>query len=235
MTGFVLNPIVVRTPPRAVVFRYVAVVRGVADRPVNKFSSKISVPGVAEGLRDYVNEHVVEGDWLIAPPRHRTDIVKIECLNRCIRSRARSAITPDNVISRFVRTDEEIGVVLYAVLEPKIGLAHVSTENGTEVTEFDTRQMLDDSEEVGPARNEGATSVILRKTVQLPDGGVASGLQVTMQYLLHGVTEYTGSSRISLAVCQDWPENLVQQACRGDFDDEGTLESRNKNPATRGS
>jgi len=68
LTSFVLNSIVVGTPPRIVVFRDVTVVRGVADRTINELSSKIRVPSVPGGLCYDVNEHVMESDRMIAPP-----------------------------------------------------------------------------------------------------------------------------------------------------------------------
>jgi len=188
---------VVGAPPRAVVFRDVAVIHGVTDRTVNELSSKISVPGVAESLGDNVNEHVVKGDGVIAPPRHGTRGVKIQFLDRCIRGLARSAVTSDDAFPRFARSREEVGVVLGPILEPVIGLAHGPAEDWTEVTKFDERQVLDDPEEVGPARNKRATDVVLREPVQLPDDDATGGLQVVTQNGLHDAIPYVDSERIS--------------------------------------
>lgn len=131
----------------------VAVVRGVANRTVNELSSKVGVPGVSEGFGDDVNEYVVESDRMIAPPRHRARCIKVECIDRCVRSLTRPAIATDDVIPRFVSLYEEAVVVLNVIFEPEIGLPHGSTKDGTEVAELDTRQVLHDPEEVGPARD----------------------------------------------------------------------------------
>ena len=57
-TSLVLYSVVVRTPPRAVMLRDVAVVRGVADRAVDELANKISMSDVAKGFPDDVNQNV---------------------------------------------------------------------------------------------------------------------------------------------------------------------------------
>jgi len=202
-TSLVLYSVVVRTPPRAVMLRDVAVVRGVADRAVDELANKISMSDVAKGFPDDVNQNVVECDRLVAPPRHGTLGIKVQRLDRRVRGLARPAIAIDNVIPRHVRRHEEAGVVLGPVVEPRIRLPHGSTKDRTEVAELNTRQVLDDPEEIGSALNERATDVVLRKVVQLPDGNTTGGLQIAMQDLLHGVQHYAELERKARVLCPD--------------------------------
>lgn len=195
LTGFALNSFTVHAPPFTVMFGSVAVVRGVADRTVNELSDEIRVSGVAESLCDDVNEDVVEVDRLITPPRHGTRRVKVQRLDRCIRGLTRLAIIANDVLPCFVGSYEKVGVVFDSLLEPEIWLSHRSAKDWSEVAEFDERQVLDDTEEAGSTANERAPDVVLRKVVQFPHDDVTRGLQVAMQYILHGVTQYTKSEK----------------------------------------
>ncbi len=56
----------------------------------------------------------------------------------------------------------------------------------TEVAELDRGQVLHETEEVGPGRHHRTAHVVLGETLQLPEHGFSSGLQVSMQIVLHG-------------------------------------------------
>ena len=90
---------------------------------------------------------------MITPPRHGACRVEVQRIDCCIRGIARSLVVPDDVIPRFVRLYQEAVVEDNVLLEPEIGLSHGSTKDGTEVAELNTRQVLDDPEEVGTALN----------------------------------------------------------------------------------
>ena len=93
--------------------RDVTVILGVAEGSVNELSYKIGVSRVAKGLCDDMDEDVVKGDGLIAPPRYGTGRVKLQGLDGRVRGLARLAIVADDDLPRFVRSREEVGVVLY--------------------------------------------------------------------------------------------------------------------------
>ena len=197
LARFTIHLIAVGEPPLTVMLWNVAVVRGVPDRTVDELSNEISVPGVAERFCDDVNEHVVEGDGLISPPRHGSRGVKFQRLDCCIRGFTSLAIVANDVLPRFVGLSEEVGVVRNSIFEPEIWLSHRSSKDRSEIAEFDVRQVLDDAEEVSAAPNERTADVVLRKAVHLPDDDVTCGLQIAKHYFLHGVRRYVNSAEIS--------------------------------------
>ena len=64
--GLLFDTVPVGTPPRVVVLGDVAVPGGIPDLAVDQLPSEIGVAGMAECLGGHVNEHAMEGDWLVA-------------------------------------------------------------------------------------------------------------------------------------------------------------------------
>jgi hypothetical protein len=218
LTGLAFNSVAVLAPPLSSVLGDVAVILGVADRTIDELSNEIGVTGVAEGLGDDVNEHMVQVHGLVAPPRHGTRGVEFQCLDRRVRGLARLAIVIDYVVPRFVCSHEEVRVVFCSIFEPEIRLTHRSAKDGTEIAELDEGQVFYDSEEVGPTRYERTSDVVFRQPVQFPNNDVTTGLQIATQDTLHGATRYAMNDLTVLLLsdfgCR-WPDGIVTTPLAG--------------------
>ena len=77
-----------------------------------------------------------------------------------------------------------VGVRFRVVGEPGERLFERPSEAVTEVASLHAGRVLDDAEQVGPCRSQRAPGVELTDTVELPQQGLATGLQIALQNLL---------------------------------------------------
>jgi hypothetical protein len=87
----------------------------------------------------------------------------------------------DDVVARFRRQDEEVGVGVGALVEPGQGFGKGTAEGVAEVPGGDADEVFDDAEQIRRGGRHGAADVVLVEAVELPEQRVTRDAQVPVQ------------------------------------------------------
>jgi hypothetical protein len=166
-----------------------------ADRAIDQLSDDVGMTGMALRLGSHMDQDLMQCHLAtIAPPRHPTDRVKRQRLDRRIRMSPGLAIQPDDGLAGLCRQRPRLPSPL--VLRPSRDSITRTPERFAEVPELTACQVLDQSQQVGPGRRQRTAGVVLGQPVELPQHRTASPLQVVKQVCL-GVKDRHGGHRAS--------------------------------------
>src|SRR5919106_2361815 len=93
-----------------------------------------------------------------------------------------SPVKPNDLVARFIGSRPHVRVRLSIVGKPRQGLLKGAPEALTEVACLDARDMLNQSQKVGPGGSQRSADVVLGEPVELPQEDVSSNLQVPAQF-----------------------------------------------------
>lgn len=217
-----LHPVPVLLPPISVPGRHVVPLRPLPHRPVDEFAYDVGVADVAVTLGDHVDQDAVEGEFGVRGPGDAAHGVQGESVEGLVRVGAGPAVAVDDLLAGLLGGRPQVGVRFGGAGDPqRLGTGERPAEGLAEVDRLGTGEVLDQSQEVGAGRGQGAADVVLGEALDLQQQGVAGVLEVEAKV---GGGVLCGH-RISLSAAQSlstenragtpstpWPQSLVR--CR---------------------
>jgi hypothetical protein len=178
-----LEALAVTRPPFFVDRRHVVVSLAEPDTAVDKFPNDVGMSSVPMGLGDHVVQDLTQRHLspIFRSPGHPASRVQRQRRDRLVRVFPDPPVETNDLVARFISSRPHVRVRLGVICVPRQRLLEGPTEALAEVARLDAGHMFDQPQQVGPDGSEGSAAVVLGESVELPQEGVSSDLQVPAQ------------------------------------------------------